>query len=60
VNWLLAVPCLLVLVPALYNREDPELGGIPFFYWWQLLAIPLSVVCTLVVYRVTRRSGDGR
>ncbi len=51
--WLLAVPVLLVLYPPLYNREDPALFGIPFFYAWQLLVIPVSVACTVVVYRAT-------
>ena len=59
-NWLLAVPLLLVLVPPLYNRESPKLGGVPFFYWWQLVAIPISVACTLVVYRATRHRGGDR
>ncbi|WP_218566791.1 DUF3311 domain-containing protein [Vallicoccus soli] len=57
-NWLLVVPCALVLVPPLYNRVDPELAGIPFFYWWQMLAIPVGVACTVVVYRAHR--GDRR
>ncbi len=45
-NWLLLVPLLAVLYPPLYNRTDPVLLGIPFFYWYQLAVIPLSVVCT--------------
>ena len=27
----------------------------PFFYWYQMLWIPLSVLVTLTVYRATRR-----
>ncbi len=53
VNWLLLVPMLLVIWPPLYNKADPKLFGIPFFYWYQLLVIPISVVCTLLVYRAT-------
>ena len=37
----------------MYNSADPELIGIPFFYWYQMLWVPLSVVCTLIVYRKT-------
>ena len=55
VGWLLAVPVLLVLFPPLYNRVEPRLFGIPFFYWFQLAVIPVSVVCTTAVYRATRR-----
>jgi hypothetical protein len=53
-NLLLVVPLLAVLFPGLYNRDDPELGGIPFFYWYQLAAIAIGVSCTYVVYRLTR------
>jgi uncharacterized protein DUF3311 len=53
-NLLLVVPILVVLFPGLYNRLDPELGGIPFFYWFQLGAIAVGVSCTYVVYRMTR------
>lgn len=59
-GWLLVVPLLLVLYPPLYNRVEPEILGIPFFYAYQLLVIPVSVVCTLVVYRATTvRTGAG-
>jgi hypothetical protein len=51
----LIVPLLGTLFPFIYNTRDPELIGIPFFYWYQMLWIPLSVICTLVVYEKTRR-----
>jgi hypothetical protein len=41
-------------VPPLYNTEDPALAGIPFFYWYQLIWVPLSVLVTWTVYRRTR------
>jgi hypothetical protein len=53
--WLLLVPLVGTLIPAIYNTQDPELAGIPFFYWYQLLWVPLSVIVTLIVYRRTRR-----
>ena len=53
-NWLLLLPLVLTLFPPLYNHMDPRLFDIPFFYWYQLAAILLSVVVTLVVYRKTR------
>jgi len=55
---LLIVPLIGVLIPTFYNRLDPELAGIPFFYWYQTLWIPLSVAITVLVYRMTR--GNGR
>jgi hypothetical protein len=60
VNWLLLVPVLLVIWPPLYNRTDPTLFGIPFFYWFQLAVIPIGVTCTILVYRATARRGNDR
>jgi hypothetical protein len=53
-NWLLVIPLLLTLYPPVYNHEDPKLFDIPFFYWFQLLAIVVSVAMTLLVFRKTR------
>jgi hypothetical protein len=55
--WLLVVPLLGLLIPPVYNHEDPVLIGIPFFYWYQLLWVPISVAITTVVYLKTRRRG---
>jgi hypothetical protein len=55
--WLLALPLVLTLIPVLYNRRTPTLIGIPFFYWFQMAMIAVSVACTLVVYRRTRGRG---
>jgi uncharacterized membrane protein (DUF441 family) len=54
-NWLLLLPLLATLIPAFYNRIEPTLLGIPFFYWYQLAAISIGVITTLIVYRVSRR-----
>ncbi len=53
-NWLLVIPLLATLYPPLYNHLKPMLFDIPFFYWYQLAAIILSVVVTLLVYNKTR------
>ena len=34
---LLLVQFVAVLWPPFYNKADPTLIGIPFFYWYQLL-----------------------
>ncbi|HEU0102557.1 MAG TPA: DUF3311 domain-containing protein [Mycobacteriales bacterium] len=54
-HWLLLVPLVVVLIPQLYNKLQPTLFGIPFFYWYQLAVIAVGVGCTLVVYQKTRR-----
>jgi hypothetical protein len=53
-NWLLLLPLVATLFPPLYNEVDPRLFEIPFFYWYQLAAIAVSVLVTLVVYTKTR------
>jgi hypothetical protein len=53
-NLLLLIPLIGTLFPMFYNRDSPRLGGMPFFYWYQLVWIPISVTVTLVVYRATR------
>jgi hypothetical protein len=52
--WLLSVPLLGLLIPPIYNSADPTLIGIPFFYWYQLLWVPISVAVTALVYVKTR------
>ena len=54
-TWLLVIPLIGTLIPSIYNTRDPEFIGVPFFYWYQMLWIPLSVLITLTVYRATRR-----
>ncbi len=55
---LLVAPLVGVLIPSIYNEMRPELGGIPFFYWYQMLWIPLGVLITVLVYFKTRGDRD--
>jgi len=52
---LLLLPLVLLWVPF-YNRTEPSLAGIPFFYWYQIVWIPITVILMLIVYRLDRRS----
>jgi hypothetical protein len=54
--WLLVIPLAGTLIPPIYNVQDPTFIGLPFFYWYQLLWVPISVGVTLAVYRLTARS----
>jgi hypothetical protein len=47
---------VVILWPPFYNRIEPTLLGIPFFYWFQLLWVLVSVAFTSVVYFATRSS----
>jgi len=55
-NYLLLIPIILPLLTFLYNHETPELFGIPFFYWFQMLLAPLAVLATVSVFYLTRRT----
>ena len=37
-----------------YNRIEPMVAGIPFYYWYQLLWILIAAVLIGIVYRVER------
>ena len=52
--WLFLVPCALVLLPWIFNSRSPELFGMPFFYWYQMVWVPLTVIITVFVYRKTK------
>ncbi len=51
---LLAVPFIALLPVPFYNRLAPDLAGIPFFYWYQLLWVPLTSLCLWAVHRARR------
>jgi hypothetical protein len=53
-NWLLLLPLVVTLFPPIYNSVDPRLFDVPFFYWYQMAAIALSVAVTLAVYQKSR------
>jgi hypothetical protein len=40
---LLLIPCVAALAVPLYNFDAPRLLGFPFFYWFNLLLVPVSV-----------------
>lgn len=59
---LFVVPVAAVVVPAVYSRIHPELGGVPFFVWYQFAAVVLGGVVTGIVYvlRGTEREARSR
>jgi hypothetical protein len=54
-TWLLVIPLIGTLIPVIYNTRDPEVFGVPFFYWYQMVWIPVSVLVTVTVYQATKR-----
>lgn len=62
VGVLLVIGVVGTLIVPIYARVTPKAGAFPFFYWYQLLWIPLvailSWVCYLLVSRSSRRTRD--
>jgi hypothetical protein len=56
---LLVAPFIAMFWVSSYNSLEPTWGGVPFFYWYQLLWIPIGAVLTLIVYFATHRSDRG-
>jgi hypothetical protein len=57
---LFIVQFVAVLWVPFYNRAEPTLAGMPFFYWYQLLWVIISAVLTAVVYFATEAEARSR
>ena len=53
-NWLLVIPIVMPLLVPLYNRIEPRLFGLPFFYWYQLACVVVTIVTVTAVYQLTK------
>ncbi|AUY49883.1 DUF3311 domain-containing protein [Streptomyces sp. CB01881] len=56
----LLVPIVAMLWMSSYDKTDPEAGGVPFFYWYQLLWVPVSAVFTVAAYLLITRDEKAR
>jgi len=52
---LFLVDCVILLWLLPYNRLEPTFGGIPFFYWYQLLCVIICTPVTAFVYFATKK-----
>jgi hypothetical protein len=57
-NLLLLLPLVTLFAP-LYNRIEPRLLGLPFFYWILLVILLLTIALTALFFALTR-DGDRR
>lgn len=55
-RWLLLLPILAPLPVGLYNRLDPQLWGVPFFYWYQVGCAVLAMAVTTLVHQLTKET----
>jgi len=51
---------VLVLAVPLFNRTAPALFGFPFFYWYQMLMVPVASFLIWLVYREDARKENDK
>jgi hypothetical protein len=56
VTILLLVAVLGTLIVPIYTRSTPKLGSFPFFYWYQLVWVPVVALLTTICYLITTRT----
>ncbi|AKA72707.1 DUF3311 domain-containing protein [Saccharolobus solfataricus] len=53
---LLIIPFIAYFAIPTYNKVEPDLGGLPFFYWYQTLWLALSTILfSIAALILTRR-----
>lgn len=57
---LLAIGIILPLVVPIYARQNPELLGFPFFYWFQILWVFVEAGLLAITYLVVTREDRRR
>jgi uncharacterized membrane protein len=55
---LLLLVFVITLTVPIFNRVTPELFGFPFFYWYQILAVPLCSVLIFIVFRAEDKGAE--
>lgn len=55
---LLLIPFIGLLWLPFYNRLEPAVFGMPFFYWYQLLWVPVTALLIWIVFQRERDRGD--
>ncbi|MCF6523439.1 DUF3311 domain-containing protein [Streptomyces sp. JJ36] len=51
----LFAPFVAMLWVGSYDSEEPKFIGIPFFYWYQMLWVPIATALTGTAYVLVRR-----
>ncbi len=57
---LFIIQFVAVLWPPFYNKTEPAIGGMPFFYWYQLAWVIIAAILTAIVYFVTEAQANNR
>ncbi|HEY1347374.1 MAG TPA: DUF3311 domain-containing protein [Streptosporangiaceae bacterium] len=57
---LLAASLVGTLWVPFYNHLTPVLWGFPFFYWYQLMWVPIVAILSAAAYLLSRLAQRGR
>ncbi len=57
---LLAIAILVPLFVPAYSIDQPRLAGMPFFYWYQMLWVPITAGMVGVAYRLVTKEDRRR
>jgi Protein of unknown function (DUF3311) len=57
---LLAASLVGTLWVPFYNHTSPTLGGFPFFYWYQLMWVPIVAILSAAAYLLNRLTERGK
>ena len=55
----LAAALIGTLWVPFYNHLTPTLWGFPFFYWYQLMWVPIVAILSAIAYLLSRRAEGG-
>ena len=53
---LLAIPIIALMLVGTYAKDEPRIGGFPFFIWYQFLWVVITSVFTYTAYRLVLRA----
>ncbi|MFF4184951.1 DUF3311 domain-containing protein [Streptomyces sp. NPDC001691] len=56
----LIAPFVAMLWVSSYAKAGPALGGIPFFYWYQMLWVLISTALTMIAYKLWQHDQRSR
>jgi hypothetical protein len=51
---LLVIGVAATLIVPIYARSTPKLGAFPFFYWYQLILVPVIAIFAWIAYLLVR------
>jgi hypothetical protein len=60
VTILLVLAVIATLWVPFYARTTPKIGDFPFFYWYQLIWVPIVAILSWLAYLLSKRARPGR